>query len=133
MGKRKDGKDLAAAAAADKGKKDKNRRSSGENLGISGPVPVRKVPSLRGKHQLGLYAASSFERNAPSPKKLPQPPMRWMKAAVAEVAPDVGARGERPHLHAAHLLLLVPVDQLQQPAANTLHFHIDPTRKMCSF
>ena len=49
--------------------------------GVSGPVPVRKIPSLRGKHQVGLYAAGSFQ-NAPSPKRLPQPPAKWMRDAA---------------------------------------------------
>ena len=55
--------------------------------GVSGPVPVRKIPSLRGKHQVGLYAAGSFQ-NAPSPRRLPQPPSKWMRDAARASSSD---------------------------------------------
>ena len=42
----------------------------------SGPVPLKKVPSLRGSHTLGLHAGGSFTK-APSPRALPRPPARW--------------------------------------------------------
>jgi len=42
----------------------------------SGPVPLKKVPSLRGSHTLDLHAGGSFTK-APSPRALPRPPARW--------------------------------------------------------
>ena len=42
----------------------------------TGPVPLKKVPSLRGSHTLSLHAGGAFTK-APSPRALPRPPMRW--------------------------------------------------------
>lgn len=62
----------------------KNEKSDG------GPVPIKKVPSLRGKNSVGLYAAGAFTTTAPSPGKLPAPPMRWHSApATASTATAV--------------------------------------------
>ena len=57
----------------------------------AGPVPIKKVPSLRGKNQLPLYAAGSFTTSAPSPSRLPVPPNRWRSPpAGAAVASEPG-------------------------------------------
>ena len=89
MGKRQQGaKNVAAAAAADKnktsrkgkGRPDKPPNPDSSGGGVSGPVPVRKVPSWRGNNQLALYAAGAFNK-APSPGVLPQPPSAWMRAS----------------------------------------------------
>ena len=77
MGK-KNGKNAAAAAAADKSKPEKKSKQKKPDVTAPGPVPIRKIPSMNRKHEIGLYAAGSFQR-APSPKKLPPPPMRWLK------------------------------------------------------
>jgi len=72
MGKNNNRRPLAQAPVAkgDKAKADK-AKSSGPV-----PVPIKKVPSLNGKHSLPLHAAGSFLR-APSPSKLPPPPASW--------------------------------------------------------
>uniref|UniRef100_A0A7S3B0P6 PABC domain-containing protein n=1 Tax=Haptolina ericina TaxID=156174 RepID=A0A7S3B0P6_9EUKA len=48
-----------------------------------GPVPVKKVPSLRGGHNLPLHAGFT---KAPSPRSLPRPPLRWTASAAAKAA-----------------------------------------------
>ena len=74
---------IGANAAADKKKKGKAKKPVNPDSaggGVQGPVPVRKVPSFRGKNQLGLYAAGGMAR-APSPGRLPPPPISWTPTA----------------------------------------------------
>lgn len=88
MGKRQNNqqpKNVAAHATADKGKRGGKKPQNPEKASAAvpaGPVPIRKVPSLRGKNKLELYAAGGMAR-APSPGLLPPPPAKWTKAAMA--------------------------------------------------
>ena len=82
---------VAAAASADKNKRKKPQKPANPDSvggGVQGPVPVRKVPSWRGKHQIGLYAAGSFQNTAPSPKNLPAPPARWTRMGSSDAVPS---------------------------------------------
>jgi len=45
------------------------------------PVPLKKVPSLRGTHSLPLHAGAGFMK-APSPRALPRPPLRWTSSKL---------------------------------------------------
>ena len=53
-----------------------------------GPVPIKRVPSLRGSHTLSLHAGGGFTK-APSPRALPRPPMRWTAPLLQEAAAGV--------------------------------------------
>lgn len=48
------------------------------------PMPVQKIPSLRGKHYIGLHAGGGMAK-APSPRLLPRPPTRWTTAVPQPV------------------------------------------------
>ena len=62
----------------------------------SAPVPIRKVPSLRGKNNLALYAAGAFMNSAPSPSAIPAPPPRWTSPSAALQATAASAPAPAP-------------------------------------
>lgn len=79
------GKSGASRAAIRDGKRKASKAKASKAQGpasavLQGPVPIKKVPSLRGRHQLGLHAAGGFLTKAPSPNKLPPPPPHWREA-----------------------------------------------------
>ena len=130
------GKNAAAAAAADKSKPDKP--SSGKNKGKTKPdrandgpammpVPIKKVPSLRGTREPTLHAAGAFLR-APSPSKLPLPGklLRPPSGAASEVRALVRmASREQPSSSASSSI--VPIQrtasglQREQKVVRELH------------
>ena len=52
----------------------------------SGPVSIKRIPSLRGKNSVTLHAAGAFLTAAPDPSDLPMPPPHWAARHNAAVA-----------------------------------------------